>query len=209
LGIDRIPSDLCIDAVAVPGCHITVDDKADVACANGLGEDCSARVGRPNSQGATRRNGNIDVAGISGVADTRGDAVADREDIACGDVDISGRAKVLRKDAGSADGVAARSDLAATHRDSDISNPKRTDIDAIADRMDGPGRLIRGHCSVARGLNASSSGRDVIVDVYRHGAKSSSGRHLIIGRPDQKGSTGRGNRMFVEGVLWIVRTGSP
>src|SRR5271169_4572118 len=32
---------------------------------------------------------------------------------------------------------------------------------------------------------------------------------LIIGRPDQKGSTGRGNRMFVEDVLWIVRTGSP
>src|SRR5258708_30163927 len=30
-----------------------------------------------------------------------------------------------------------------------------------------------------------------------------------IGRPDQKGSTGRDNRMFVEGVLWIVRTGSP
>ena len=30
---------------------------------------------------------------------------------------------------------------------------------------------------------------------------------LIIGRPDQKGSTGRDNRMFVEGVLW--RTGSP
>ncbi|WXD01292.1 transposase [Bradyrhizobium sp. 27S5] len=30
---------------------------------------------------------------------------------------------------------------------------------------------------------------------------------LIIGRPDQKGSTGRDNRMFVEGVLWIVRTG--
>ena len=28
---------------------------------------------------------------------------------------------------------------------------------------------------------------------------------LIIGRPDQKGSTGRDNRMFVEGVLWIVR----
>jgi putative transposase len=26
---------------------------------------------------------------------------------------------------------------------------------------------------------------------------------------DQKGSTGRDNRMFVEGVLWIVRTGSP
>jgi putative transposase len=32
---------------------------------------------------------------------------------------------------------------------------------------------------------------------------------LIIGRPEQKGSTGRDNRMFVEGVLWIVRTGSP
>src|SRR5258708_26830731 len=32
---------------------------------------------------------------------------------------------------------------------------------------------------------------------------------LIIGRPDQKGSTGRDNRMFVDGVLWIVRTGSP
>jgi transposase len=32
---------------------------------------------------------------------------------------------------------------------------------------------------------------------------------LIIGRPDQKGSTGRDNRMLVEGVLWIVRTGSP
>jgi transposase len=31
---------------------------------------------------------------------------------------------------------------------------------------------------------------------------------LIIGRPDQCGSTGRDNRMFVEGVLWIVRTGS-
>jgi transposase len=31
---------------------------------------------------------------------------------------------------------------------------------------------------------------------------------LIMGRPDQRGSTGRDNRMFVEGVLWIVRTGS-
>ena len=30
---------------------------------------------------------------------------------------------------------------------------------------------------------------------------------LIIGRPDQKGSTGRANRMFVERVLGIVRTG--
>src|SRR5215470_13627045 len=32
---------------------------------------------------------------------------------------------------------------------------------------------------------------------------------LIIGRPDQRGSTGRDNRMFVEGVLWIVRGGAP
>ena len=32
---------------------------------------------------------------------------------------------------------------------------------------------------------------------------------LTIGRPDQKGSTDRDDRMFVEGVLWIVRTGSP
>ena len=32
---------------------------------------------------------------------------------------------------------------------------------------------------------------------------------LIIGRPDQRGSTGQDNRMFVEGVLWIVRTGAP
>ncbi len=32
---------------------------------------------------------------------------------------------------------------------------------------------------------------------------------IVLGRPDQKGSTGRDNRMFVEGVLWIVRTGSP
>jgi len=32
---------------------------------------------------------------------------------------------------------------------------------------------------------------------------------LIIGRPDQRGSTGHDNRMFVEGALWIVRTGSP
>ena len=32
---------------------------------------------------------------------------------------------------------------------------------------------------------------------------------VIIGRPDQRGSTGRNNRMFVEGVLWIVRSGAP
>jgi transposase len=52
-------------------------------------------------------------------------------------------------------------------------------------------------------------------DLGRHGSagfedeqwKKISG--LIIGRPDQNGSTGRDNRMFVEGVLWIVRTGSP
>jgi putative transposase len=32
---------------------------------------------------------------------------------------------------------------------------------------------------------------------------------LVIGREDQRGSTGANNRMFVEGVLWIVRTGCP
>jgi putative transposase len=32
---------------------------------------------------------------------------------------------------------------------------------------------------------------------------------LIIGRPDQCGSTGRDNQMFVETTLWIVRTGAP
>ena len=32
---------------------------------------------------------------------------------------------------------------------------------------------------------------------------------LIIGRRDQKVSTGRDNRVFVEGVLWIVRRGVP
>ena len=31
---------------------------------------------------------------------------------------------------------------------------------------------------------------------------------IIIGQPDQKGWTGRDNHMIVEGVLWIVRTGS-
>lgn len=31
----------------------------------------------------------------------------------------------------------------------------------------------------------------------------------ILGRSDTRGSTGRDNRMFVEGVLWIVRTGAP
>ncbi len=32
---------------------------------------------------------------------------------------------------------------------------------------------------------------------------------FILGRPDAPGSTGRNNRMFVEGVLWIVRSGAP
>ncbi len=32
---------------------------------------------------------------------------------------------------------------------------------------------------------------------------------LVPGRPETPGSTGRDNRMFVEGVLWIVRTGAP
>jgi putative transposase len=31
----------------------------------------------------------------------------------------------------------------------------------------------------------------------------------IIGNGRTRGSSGRNNRMFVEGVLWIVRTGSP
>jgi transposase len=31
----------------------------------------------------------------------------------------------------------------------------------------------------------------------------------IIGDRHSRGTTGRDNRMFVEGVLWIVRTGSP
>ena len=31
----------------------------------------------------------------------------------------------------------------------------------------------------------------------------------IIGAAHTRGSTGRDNRMFVEGVLWIVRTGAP
>ena len=31
----------------------------------------------------------------------------------------------------------------------------------------------------------------------------------IIGDERMRGSSGRGNRMFVEGVLWIARTGSP
>ena len=32
---------------------------------------------------------------------------------------------------------------------------------------------------------------------------------LVLGRPETPGSTGRDNRMFVEGVLWVVRTGAP
>src|SRR5258705_12834302 len=41
------------------------------------------------------------------------------------------------------------------------------------------------------------------------GPSSTESGRLPRKRPDQKGSTGRDNRMFVEGVLWIVRTGSP
>ena len=32
---------------------------------------------------------------------------------------------------------------------------------------------------------------------------------LVAGKPSDRGSTGRDNRIFVEGVLWIARTGSP
>ena len=32
---------------------------------------------------------------------------------------------------------------------------------------------------------------------------------LVIGDERSRGSSGRDNRMFVEGVLWIVRTGAP
>jgi len=32
---------------------------------------------------------------------------------------------------------------------------------------------------------------------------------FVLGRPETPGSTGRDNRMFVEGVLWVVRTGAP
>ena len=32
---------------------------------------------------------------------------------------------------------------------------------------------------------------------------------LCVGKPEDPGGTGADNRMFVEGVLWIVRTGSP
>lgn len=47
---------------------------------------------------------------------------------------------------------------------------------------------------------------DRLVLTDEHWARLSG---LVIGRADQRGSTGRDNRMFVEGVLWIVRTGSP
>ncbi len=32
---------------------------------------------------------------------------------------------------------------------------------------------------------------------------------LVAGKPDDPGQTGRDNRLFVEAVLWVVRTGSP
>jgi putative transposase len=33
--------------------------------------------------------------------------------------------------------------------------------------------------------------------------------HLCVGKPEDPGGTGVDNRMFVEAVLWIARTGSP
>ena len=33
--------------------------------------------------------------------------------------------------------------------------------------------------------------------------------HLCKGKPEDAGGTGANNRMFVEAVLWIARTGSP
>jgi hypothetical protein len=53
------------------------------------------------------------------------------------------------------------------------------------------------------------SGRDRLVQLTQRRRAPERMAPLIIGRPDQKGSTGRDNRMFVEGVRWIVRTGSP
>jgi putative transposase len=32
--------------------------------------------------------------------------------------------------------------------------------------------------------------------------------NLVSGKPEDRGSTGRDNRMFVEAVLWIARTGA-
>jgi transposase len=32
---------------------------------------------------------------------------------------------------------------------------------------------------------------------------------LCVGKPEDPGGTGADNRMFVEGVLWIARTGAP
>ena len=32
---------------------------------------------------------------------------------------------------------------------------------------------------------------------------------LCVGKPEDPGGTGADNRMFVEAVLWIARTGSP
>jgi hypothetical protein len=54
-----------------------------------------------------------------------------------------------------------------------------------------------------------SLGCDGPFGFERRGVGADGAADHRIGRPDQKGSTGRDNRMFVEGVLWIVRTGSP
>ena len=32
---------------------------------------------------------------------------------------------------------------------------------------------------------------------------------LLLGKPEDPGRSGDDNRLFIEGVLWIVRTGSP
>jgi hypothetical protein len=34
-------------------------------------------------------------------------------------------------------------------------------------------------------------------------------REFCVGKPEDPGGTGANNRMFVEAVLWIARTGSP
>ncbi len=63
---------------------------------------------------------------------------------------------------------------------------------------------MRSNSSLLLGAALSVSGRLVFSD-----AKWERIALLIIGRPDQRSSTGHDNRMFVEGVRWIVRTGSP
>ena len=70
------------------------------------------------------------------------------------------------------------------------------------------------------GSRGSSAGGIVIQDCFLGGGFGCDGscgsERRGVGadraadhRPDQTGSTGRDKRMLVEGVLWIVRTGSP